>query len=79
MSKQRLLGQLMRQECELCGESLYHDEDDAMNLIEHVFRTVDPSPHAMSLDDILDARSWQQESGNGRWCDHCDHVLSKDD
>ena len=77
--KHHLLRHLMEQECELCGDNLFYDEAEALDLVEHVFETVDPSPHAMSLDDVLDTRSWIQEAGNGRWCDHCDYVLSKDD
>jgi hypothetical protein len=51
-------------------------EADALAIVEAAYASYDPSPHPMDLDAVLTWGRWQDE---GRWCDHCNDVFSRDD
>lgn len=76
----RLVYQLLNRSCSFCGNELVVREDDALREVEHAYADFDPDPHPMTLSDVLDCMSWSGVYGtDGRTCDYCAHMLSKDD
>jgi len=77
--KHHLVRHVEALQCEMCYcSSVVNCEADAIAIVEWAYETVDPRG-AMTLDDVLDNYSYSQDAGNGRWCDHCVHMWSKDD
>jgi hypothetical protein len=71
--KHHLVRTIQDLQCEACCDQLVFWESDALAMVEHAYESFDPSPHPMTLDDVLE---W---GGSGRLCAYCDDMLSKDD
>jgi len=63
-------------ECKRCGEAIYHHEEDARSDVEHIleFNDFGPDPPIRCLRDAL---TWFEHEG--RYCDYCTYMFSKDD
>jgi hypothetical protein len=74
--RERWTRYLMKMECVICAEPLYHHETDARLAVDHILAANDfgPNPDITCLRDEL---TWFDHEG--AYCDYHTHVMSKDD
>jgi hypothetical protein len=71
----RLIADLMKKECCVCGEGVYNWETDAVEDAEQYFENTcystpgDSTPDNVGADEICDRR----------YCEYHEHVMSRDD
>jgi hypothetical protein len=67
----------MKLECKRCGcDEVFHHEEDARIAVDHILATNDFGTSDPPIGCLRAALTWFEHEG--KYCDYCTHMLSKD-